>query len=166
MQIRLEYYRNTSWLSAAARTAGARWTSTTATNGVGRGDAETGAWASINIFNIDGTTGINETFFNKKCQVVLVVNFVVFFWLIQSQSQWGAWSASLHKGNAQSRFNIVLAEILFEFGDSQVSYGKRHVILLLFILASMLMHEFVKHRAWINKSSLTTTISVAVSEVN
>ncbi len=72
--------------AAAARAAGTRRTSAT-TNRIGGGNTETGARTGINIFYINCTAGIDQTFFDEKRQLILVVYFVVFFWLIQSQTQ-------------------------------------------------------------------------------
>lgn len=57
------------------------------TNGVSGGDAETGTRAGFNVFKLDCPACLQQTFFNQEFQAVIIVNFISFFWLVQSQSQ-------------------------------------------------------------------------------
>jgi len=72
--------------AAATRPAGTGTASAT-TNGVGGCDSKTGTGTRVDKLNFDGTAGIHKTFFNQKSKIILVVNIVIIFWLIQSQSQ-------------------------------------------------------------------------------
>ena len=87
-------------LTTSTRTAGTRTASTaTTTNRIAGGNAKAGTWAGINVINTNSSTGIQETLFNQELQTAIFKNFVIIFWLIQSQPQRGACSAPLHQGN-------------------------------------------------------------------
>jgi len=86
-------------LSAAAGsgTAGAGTASAATTNRVGRGDGETGTVTGLNKIYLDISAGRKKIFFHKKGEAVFCKCFIIFFWLIQSQSQRRAGSAALHE---------------------------------------------------------------------
>lgn len=73
-----------------------------------RTDAEAGTVTGLNEINFDVSAGDEESFFDQKGQVVLVEDFVVGLWLVQSQSQRGTCSATLHQGDANGRVNTIL----------------------------------------------------------
>lgn len=102
---------------SAATTGTARSTAaaTPLAQRVGGGYAESGSWAGINIFYINGTTAIQQSLFYKKLNAVVLENRVVVFWLIQSQSQRGTGSATLHQGDTQSRIDVVLLHVFLNF---------------------------------------------------
>ncbi len=89
------------WRSTtSARTAGTRTTSTTATtNRIAGSNAKSGTWASIDIIDINCTTCSQKAFLYEELQTAVFKNFIIIFWLIQSQTQRGACSATLHQGN-------------------------------------------------------------------
>jgi hypothetical protein len=112
---------------AAARTAGTGAATPAPANGVAGGDAKARTGSGIHKINADGAAGVKQTLFHQKFQAAILKNFISVFWLIQSQAQRGACSAALHKGNAQSRINIILLKVFGQFFDCLVGDGKfRH----------------------------------------
>jgi hypothetical protein len=73
---------------------------------------------------MDRTAGRHKRFLNKEFQAAILKNFVIAFWLIQSQSQRGTCSATLHQGNTQGRINGILLQVLRKFLNCLVSNGK------------------------------------------
>ena len=75
-------------LSAAAG-AGAAGTgaAATTTDRVCRGNGKTGAVASLDKVDFDFATRGEQVFFNEEGEIIFCESFVVFFWLIQSQTQ-------------------------------------------------------------------------------
>jgi len=79
-------YYSESESPTASGTTGTRGAATTADR-IGRGNAESGPWAGFDVFDIDGAAGFKQVIFDQEGQVALVVYFIVFFRLIQSQAQ-------------------------------------------------------------------------------
>jgi hypothetical protein len=121
-------------LSATSGTARAAAAAASAQR-IRRCNTETRPWARIDIFYTDGTTRIQQAFFYKKLQAVVLENLIIVLWLIQSQSQRGTGSTTLHQGNTQGRIDIVLLHVFLEFGYRQVCYCEiRHAFLLAVML--------------------------------
>jgi len=114
--------------TTSARATGARTTATaTSANRIAGGDSKSGTRASINIFNTNSATSIQKTFLNEEFQTTVFKNFIIAFWLIQSQPQRGTSSATLHQGYTQSRINTILLQVFSKFFYCLVSNGKfRH----------------------------------------
>ena len=105
-------------------------------DGVGRGNAETGTRPGIDEIYLDRTTGTKQAFFDQEFEGVIFVHLVVCLWLIQSQSQGGTGSATLHQGDTKGRIYIVLLHVLLEFFYCQCCDAEfRHVKSSLFSMA-------------------------------
>ena len=72
----------------------------------GDGNTETRTWAGVDEIDLDGSAGAEKTFLNQEFQRIILVYVIIFLWLIQSQSQRGPCSATLHKGYTERRINI------------------------------------------------------------
>jgi hypothetical protein len=101
--------------AATAGATGAAAAAATLAQWVRGSNTESGTWAGIDIFHIDGATTIQKAFFYKKLDTVVLENLIVVLWLIQSQSQRGTGSATLHQGNAKGRFNAILLHVFLDF---------------------------------------------------
>ena len=104
-------YRITAALSgstAAGTGSAGAGTATTTADRIGRGDGETRAVTGIDKVNLDVAATVKQIFLDQKSQVIFSKRFVIFFWLIQSQSQRGTSSAALHQRDADSGVDIVL----------------------------------------------------------
>jgi len=53
---------------------------------------------------------------------------IIFFWLIQSQSQRGACSATLHQRNTYGRLDIIIGQVRFQFDNRLLCYFKHPMI--------------------------------------
>ena len=105
-------------LSRSAATSGAAGAAATASpfaHRVGRCNAKPGSRAGIDKFHVDGTTRVQQSFFYKELEVVVFKNLIVVLWLIQSQSQRGTGSTTLHQGNTEGRIDIILLHVFLEF---------------------------------------------------
>jgi hypothetical protein len=87
-------------------------------------------------------------------QAVDFEGFVVFFRLIQSQTQGGPGSAALHDGNADGGVDIMLSQILLEIFLCDFSYFKH---------GSHLLSWDGKGNFLFPKAGKTTEIEVSVS---
>lgn len=103
---------------AAAGTAAA------STQRIGGGDGKTGAVSRLDKIHLDGTTPLDELVFDHECKRALFKNLVVFLWLIQSQAQRRAASATLHQGYTHRRFDLVLRHVLAQIADRRVCHLK------------------------------------------
>ncbi|MDD3813598.1 MAG: hypothetical protein PHZ02_03045 [Desulfocapsaceae bacterium] len=113
--------------SARATGAGAA-SATSTTNRVAGSNAKPRTWASIHIIDTNCTTSSQETFLDEELQTTVVKNFIIIFWLIQSQAQRGACSATLHQGDTQGRINIILLQVFSKLLYCLVSNCKiRHI---------------------------------------
>ena len=103
-------------------TARSRAGSTTATAAqrIGGGDGKPGTVSGFDEVNFNGTATFLEVFFHQEFQVAFLIHFVAVFWLIQSQTQRWATSATLHQCDANSRTDLVLLQVGF-----QIIYSKR-----------------------------------------
>lgn len=99
--------------STIPRTAGTGTASAARAYRFNRGDTESGAWSGINIIDGNPATGSEQAFFDQEFQRIVFKNFVAVFWLIQSQSQRGTCSATLHQGHTQSRIDIIRLHVFF-----------------------------------------------------
>ena len=93
------------------------------------GDGETGAIACLEKVDLNGAGGGEQSFFHQKSNPVFFKSFIIFFWLIQSQSQRRACSATLHQSDADCWINIILREICFQVLDSWTCYFKHNNLL-------------------------------------
>jgi hypothetical protein len=120
----------------SAATGSARAAGTCAGTGAAqwhrRGNRETGARTGINEIDLDLTAVVDQAFIHEKLQSIEIEDFVVFFWLIQSQAQGGPGSATLHDGNTNGGVNIVLRQIFFEIFLCQFGYFQHELHLLSF----------------------------------
>ena len=82
-------------LTATGTTSLAAATITTI-DGVGWTDWKSRPHAGIHKINLDWSTGIQQTVVNQECKSILLILCISFFWLIQSQSQRWARSATAH----------------------------------------------------------------------
>ena len=101
-------------------TAGSRAGSTTATAAqrIRGGDGKPGTISGFDEVNFNGTATFLEVFFHQEFQVAFLIHFVAVFWLIQSQTQRWATSATLHQCDANSRTDLVLLQVGFQIADS------------------------------------------------
>ena len=98
--------------------SGAGSTTATAAQRIGGGDGKPGTVSGFDEVNFNGTATFLEVFFHQEFQVAFLIHFVAVFWLIQSQSQRWATSATLHQGDANSRTDLVLLQVGFQIADS------------------------------------------------
>jgi hypothetical protein len=115
--------------SAAARSAAPAGTAAaptaTATEGHGRGDAETGTGSGVDEVYLDDSTLITEAVVQQKFNSTMFIRRIVFLWLIQSQSQRGTGSPTLHQGNAYGGIDIVIGHVRFKF-DNRLLCNFKH----------------------------------------
>ena len=104
------------------------------TNGLGGTDWESGTHAGIDKINFYCSTGVQQIVINQEGQTILFVFRIICFWLIQSQSQRGACSATAHESYAQGRINIVLLHIRLEILCCQLCYFKHYEYSLTYYL--------------------------------
>ncbi len=74
-------------LAAGTTTARAAAAAATTCQGNLGGNGKTGTGASIDKINEDLTAGNQQSFFYQEFEAFLIDNFIIIFWLIQSQSQ-------------------------------------------------------------------------------
>jgi hypothetical protein len=98
--------KRSSAITAAGTAAG-----TAATHGIGGTDRKTRTHAGIDKINLYITTGSQQAIVNQEFQTVMIRGRIVFLGLIQSQTQCGPGSATLHQGNTQGRIYFVLLHI-------------------------------------------------------
>ena len=105
-------------------TAGSRAGSTTATAAqrIGGGDGKPGTVSGFDEIYFNGTATILEFFVHQKFQAVFLIHFITVFWLIQSQAQRWATSATLHQCDANCRTDLVLLQVGFQIVDSKCCY--------------------------------------------
>jgi hypothetical protein len=98
--------KRSSAITAAGTAAG-----TAATHGIGGTDRKTRTHAGIDKINLYITTGSQQAIVNQEFQTVMIRGRIVFLGLIQSQTQCGPGSATLHQGDTQGRIYFVLLHI-------------------------------------------------------
>jgi hypothetical protein len=113
--------------TAASAAAGAAAASPAAQR-LGRGDAETGTGPGLDEVYLDDSTLIAEIIVQEELNSAMFKGRIVFFWLIQSQSQRGACSATLHQGNTYGRIDIIIGQVRFQFNNRLLCYFKHPMI--------------------------------------
>jgi len=102
---------------STARSA-ARSATAAAAQRIGRGDGKSGSITGFNEINLHGTALFLQIGIDKKLQAAFLVHFIAIFWLIQSQAQRWATSATLHQCDANRRTDLVLLQVGFQIVDS------------------------------------------------
>ena len=113
------------FLSVAAGPAWAAWRRTACASCVDRicwRNGESGSEACVDEINFYVTAVFHEIVFYQKGQLFKSKGFVVFFWLIQSQSKRRASSAALHDRNAQSGIDFVLIHVVLQVFNCHLCY--------------------------------------------
>ena len=108
--------------TAVSGTAGAGAATAAGADRFYRGNTKTGPWAGINVVHSDPAAGCEKTLFHQKLEGIVLENLVAVFWLIQSQSQGGTSSATLHKCNTQGGIDIIRLHVFFQFRNSHSCY--------------------------------------------
>ena len=98
--------------------SGAGSTTATAAQRIGGGDGKPGTVSGFDEVNFDGTATVLEIFVHQEFQAAFLIHFIAVFWLIQSQTQRWATSATLHQCDANSRTDLVLLQVGFQIADS------------------------------------------------
>ena len=73
--------------AAAASTAGAGTATTATTYRLVRSDGKTRTISSFQKVYLNGTAGFKQSLLNQKLNTTFFKSLIIFFWLIQSQSQ-------------------------------------------------------------------------------
>lgn len=116
--------------SAAAGTAGSARAPTPAANGTRRLNAESGTETVVDKIDLYVSTRIQKVAVHQKRNSPLVKNVIVVLLLIQSQSQRGTSSSSLHQGDTDCRIDFILLHVCLEIGNSQLrcfKHGKSSI---------------------------------------
>lgn len=114
--------------TAASAAAGTAAAPPAAAQGLGRGDTETGTGSGLDEVYLDDSTLIAEIIIQEELNSAMLKGCIIFFWLIQSQSQRGACSATLHQRNTYGRFDIIIGQVRFQFNNRLLCYFKHPMI--------------------------------------
>ncbi|OGQ88877.1 MAG: hypothetical protein A2512_01650 [Deltaproteobacteria bacterium RIFOXYD12_FULL_56_24] len=111
--------------AGASAPAGTTATSpATATKRLGRGNPEAGTGPGLDEIYLDDPALIAEVIVQQEFNPAMIKRRIIFFWLIQSQSQRGACSATLHQRNTYRRRDIIIGQVRFQFDDRLLCYLK------------------------------------------
>lgn len=108
--------------TAGAGSAGAGAATAAGADRFDRGDAEAGTRPGVDVIDGDPAGRGEKALLDQKFEGVVLEDFVAVFWLIQSQSQGGTSSATLHQRHTQGRIDIVRLHVFLKFCDSQACH--------------------------------------------
>ncbi|MFA6499914.1 MAG: hypothetical protein WCV64_11360, partial [Desulfurivibrionaceae bacterium] len=77
---------------------------------------------------LDDSTLIAEVIVQQEFNSAMFKRCIIFLWLIQSQSQRGACSATLHQRNTYGGFDIIIGQVRFQFDNCLLCYFKHPMI--------------------------------------
>jgi len=110
--------------SATAGTAAA----SPAAKRLGRRDPKTGTGSGLDEIHFDDPALIAKIVVQQEFNPAMLKRCIISLWLIQSQSQRGACSATLHQRNTYGRLDIIIGQVRFQFDDRLLCYFKHPMI--------------------------------------
>ncbi len=108
--------------TATSGTAGAGTATAAGADRFDGGNTKTGPRAGINVVYGDSAAGGEKALLYQKLEGIILENLIAVFWLIQSQSQGGTSSATLHKCHTQGGIDIIRLHVFFQFRNSHSCY--------------------------------------------